>query len=122
MLGDFLLRLAVALPLVCGLAVASLFAVKRGWVRMPALLGGSAARSPVSAGGAGALAVVAVKSLTPSARIAVVRFGGRDLLVGLSGQAMVLLAETGGEAAAPAQSAGPIFAALDRPDSRESVQ
>lgn len=98
MLGDFLLRLAVALPLVCGLAVASLFAVKRGWVRLPPLLAGSGAKSSVAVGGAGVLSVVAVKSLSPSARVAVIRFAGRELLVGLNGQAMVLLAEAGGGA------------------------
>lgn len=93
MLGEFLLRLAIALPLVCGLAVVSLYAVKRGWVRLPALPG----RRPLAAPGAqassapGSLAILAVKSLSPAVRIAVVRFSGRDFLLGVSSQGVVLL-------------------------------
>lgn len=35
MLGEFLARLAIALPLVCAAAVVTLLAVKRGWIRLP---------------------------------------------------------------------------------------
>ena len=35
MVGEFLLRIAVALPLVCAAAALTLWAVKRGWLRLP---------------------------------------------------------------------------------------
>jgi flagellar biogenesis protein FliO len=38
------------------------------------------------------LSVAAVKSLTPSTRVAVVRFAGRDHLVGICGASVQLLA------------------------------
>ncbi len=93
MLGEFLMRLAVALPLVCGLAALSLWAVRRGWLRLPGLSirqGHSA--SPRNATGELPLEILAVRSLSPAARLAVVRFDGRELLVGLSGQSVALLA------------------------------
>lgn len=87
MLGEFLARLAIALPLVCAAAFASLLAVKRGWIRLPAFT----RRQPLPAT-AQPLDLVAVKSVTPTARLAVVRFDGRDHLVGVSGQHIALLA------------------------------
>ena len=104
MIGEFLARLAIALPLVCGAAVVALLAVKRGWIVLPGALRGWP-RRPGTAGLAQPvsvpdLAVMAVKSLAPASRVAVVRFHGRDHLVGLNGSAIVLLATAEGEARA----------------------
>jgi len=99
MLGEFVLRLAIALPIVCGLAVVSILAVKRGWLRLPSLpslpsLSGFAnLRSATIASADVPLHVVSVRSLSPAARLAVVRFAGRELLIGVSGQGLLLLAE-----------------------------
>jgi flagellar biogenesis protein FliO len=86
MLGEFALRLAVALPLVCLAAAASLWAVRRGWLRLP----GGTLRVPAAT--AATLDVVAVRHLSPAARVAVVRFAGQDLLLGVSAQSVRLLA------------------------------
>lgn len=96
MLADFLTRLAVALPLVCALAVLVLVAAKRGWIRLPV-------RSPRSGRPAprpDALELVSVKALGPAARVAVVRFAGSEHLVGVGPQAVVLLASAPFETAA----------------------
>jgi flagellar biogenesis protein FliO len=107
MLGEFLLRLAVALPLVCALAAVSLLAVKRGWLRLPGFPPARGARP--AARHASSLEVLAVQSLAPTARLAVVRFAGRDHLVGCSGQSLALLATapTPADAPAPAQASQP---------------
>jgi hypothetical protein len=118
MLGEFLSRLAVALPLVCLLAVVVLLAVRRGWVRLPGLprfampgfsapgfslalpslgIGGTATGSSAAPGASPPpkpLEVAVVRALTPAARLAVVRFGGRELLIGVSPQQLVLLASS----------------------------
>lgn len=100
MLGEFLVRLAVALPLVCGLAALCLWGVRRGWLRLPGWR--SAALLPQQSA---PLEVLAVRSMSPTARLAVVRFDGRDLLLGMTGQSIALLART--DAAAPAQAPTP---------------
>jgi hypothetical protein len=92
MLAEFLTRLAVALPLVCAAAVLSLVAVKRGWLRWPLLPGLLKRPTLPATTGDAALAVIAVKSLTPAARVAVVRFQGREHLIGVGGGALTLLA------------------------------
>jgi len=111
MLGEFLLRLAVALPLICGLAALSLYATKRGWLRLPGLMAASTGMAAGTAAAAAPLSVLSVKSLSPAARVAVVRFAGRDLLLGLSGNGLVLLAEAGSapdsHAAQTADATGP---------------
>ena len=95
MLGEFLLRLAVALPLVCGLAALCLWSVKRGWLPMPGFaLRGPHATTPRTARDSSPLDLIATRSLGPGARLAVVRFDGRDHLVGQSGAAMILIAST----------------------------
>ena len=95
MLGEFLLRLAVALPLVCGLAALCLWSVKRGWLPMPGFaLRGPHAGAPRPARDSSPLDLIATRSLGPGARLAVVRFDGRDHLVGQSGAAMILIAST----------------------------
>ncbi|MBS3961227.1 MAG: flagellar biosynthetic protein FliO [Sandarakinorhabdus sp.] len=106
MLGEFLARLAIALPLVCAAAVVTLLAVKRGWIRLPGfLLARSGAKS--TPGPFPDLAVTAIKALTPSSRVAVVRFHGRDHLVGITGNCLVLLAAAGGSDTAPSSPSDP---------------
>ena len=93
MLAEFATRLAIALPLVCLMAVATLLAVRRGWFRLRAFAAlSSAGRRALPEAGAAPLSVVALKSLSPAARVAVVRFQGQELLLGVSGPAIVLLA------------------------------
>lgn len=101
MLGEFLVRLAVALPLVCGLAALSLLAARRGWLRLP----GWRSAAPGPAQGS-VLEVLAVRSMSPTARLAVIRFDGRDHLLGVTGQSVALLART--EPAAPAHAQTPM--------------
>jgi flagellar biogenesis protein FliO len=87
MLGEFLARLAIALPLVCGLAVLVLWAAKRGRFQLPGL--------PTTMGAKSAeplLEVLEVRSLSPVARVAVIRFEGRAHLLGVTGQTVRLLA------------------------------
>ncbi|MFN3370631.1 MAG: flagellar biosynthetic protein FliO [Sphingomonadaceae bacterium] len=97
--GDFLLRLAIALPLVCAAAVLGLLALRR-WRGGPVGLPGLSARPA-------RLSLLSVVALGPAARVALVRLDGRDLLLGVSGATMVLLAEgdvrpaSEGEAPAP---------------------
>ncbi len=92
--ADYLLRLAVALPLVLLLAATTLLAAKRGWIAFSA----SAPGKPWLPGARPAgreqamLEIRQVAALGPGARIAHVRFGGRDLLLGVSGQGVVRLA------------------------------
>ncbi|MGL6044527.1 MAG: flagellar biosynthetic protein FliO [Sandaracinobacteroides sp.] len=107
MLGEFLARLAVALPLVCALAALTLLAVKRGWLALPSLptlslpglslpglsLPGFARRRSGSAT-APAIDLVEMRSLTPTTRLAVVRFAGREHLIAFAGQSLLLVAST----------------------------
>jgi len=95
MLAEFLTRLAIALPLVCAAAVVTLLAVKRGWIRLPGFLHvhrGATSTPGLTRGQMPDLAVTAIKSLTPASRVAVVRFCGRDHLIGIAGTSLVLLA------------------------------
>ena len=105
MLGEFAARLAIALPLVCLAAVLTLMAVRRRWLSLPAI-----ASRPRNMGvDAQPLSVTCVKSLSPAARLAVVRFQGRELLLGVSGSTVVLLAgaESQADAALPEQEPRP---------------
>lgn len=90
MLGEFLARLAIALPLVCGLAVLCLWAMRRGRLKLPNL----ALRSRGQPGEA-LLDVLEVRAISPMARLAVIRFDGRTHLVGVAGQSISLLAPAG---------------------------
>lgn len=99
MVAEFATRLAVALPLVCLAAVAILLAVRHGWLSLPGFAFASP-RKPPSAE-AQPLCIACVKSLTPAARLAVVHFRGRDLLIGITGSAMVLLANADSAAPSP---------------------
>lgn len=98
MFGEFVMRLAIALPLVCGLAALSLWAVKRGKLRLPAL-----ARATRGSSAEPLLDVLDVRSLSPVARVAVIRFDGRTHLVGVAGQTISLLAPGPDAATAPAE-------------------
>ncbi len=85
-MGDYLLRLMIALPLVCALAVALLLLWRRwgGASRWPAL---RRAGAPVPR----PLSLLATERLSASAMLAVVRFDGRDHLLGLSAAGLTLL-------------------------------
>lgn len=95
MLGEFVTRLAIALPLVCALAAFSLWALKRGRIALPATMtrGG-----PQTEAG---LDVLAVRALSPAARLAVVRFDGRTHLLGVAGDRISLLLAATGAAEPP---------------------
>lgn len=99
MLAEFLTRLMVALPLVCLLAVATILAMRRGWLPMPGLRmrpGADNSAAPAE------LDVRCVKALSPTARVAIVSYRGRALLLGVTGQTVVVLAEDPGACLAPA--------------------
>jgi flagellar protein FliO/FliZ len=102
MLGEFLLRLAIALPLVCGLAALCLWAVKRGRLRLPGLLAGGRVAGGRATDPQALLEVLEVRALSPGARLAVVRFGGQAHLVGVAGQTITMLAPASEAVAAPA--------------------
>ena len=97
MLGEFTRRLLVALPLVCLFAVLAILLLRRsrlaggGAAGLSAILGGRLPFAPAAAE-APALRLLGVRPITPAARLAVVRFDGRDLLIGVSGQSFTLLA------------------------------
>jgi hypothetical protein len=93
MIADFLLRLAIALPLVLLFAVGVLLAARRGWLPLPGTRG-----SPWTRPGRArpmatppALDIVAQRSLSPALRLAVVRYRGEELLVGVAPQGFQLL-------------------------------
>jgi len=66
---EYVLRLIVLLPIVCGLIIGGLYLTKRLQERTG------------MRGGVRLLSVVEVMSLTPTTRIAVIAFEGRRLLV-----------------------------------------
>lgn len=90
MIADFLVRLAIALPLMLVLMVGTLLAMKRGWLRLPAFA--RQRMGQAMAGEAACLRVVQVKALSSTAQVAVVRFAGNDHLIGTAGQTLLLLA------------------------------
>lgn len=83
----YLLKLAVVLPLIAGLAWASLKFARRMEKRF----------SP--AGGAKAVKIIETQWLGPGQRIAVLEFRGREILVSASKQGLVRLAEVPARAA-----------------------
>jgi flagellar biogenesis protein FliO len=97
MIGEFVARLAVVLPLVCVLAAACLWALKRGglkggpWLRVPIRTEGDKAQ----------LEVLDVRAISPMTRLAVVRFDGRVHLLGVAGQTISLLMPARDPIAAP---------------------
>lgn len=118
MLQEFLTRLAIALPLVCAAAVVALLAVKRGWIPWPRTLR-TGKRTPAPHAALPDFAVTAIKSLTPAGRVAVVRFHGRDHLVGITGNALVLLATAGTDSSATTTPESPNQPFPNDPPSRE---
>lgn len=70
---DYLSRLALALPLVLALAVAAIFALRRGGWRLPV-------RVPQDS----ALRTVATLALAPGVRLVAVEFEGRRILLAVS--------------------------------------
>ncbi len=80
--ADYLSRLAVVLPLVLAAMGALWYAVKRGWIR-PAGLGSPHLRA------------VATLGLGPGARLVVVEFDGKRLLVAASRAGVTLLDHAG---------------------------
>ena len=100
MIGEFLQRLVIALPLVCALAALLLLAIKRGWLRLPSALPlprflpiflprRAAATRPATAE---SLSIRRVHAIGPSARVAVLHFHGREHLLALNGQSLLLIA------------------------------
>jgi flagellar biogenesis protein FliO len=91
MLGEFLLRLAVALPLILAAAVGLLWAMKRGWIRLPAAFGAPAGCDAEPRHGP-RLDLVAARALQPGVRVAVLRYAGQEFLVGVTPAGVSLLA------------------------------
>lgn len=99
MIGEFLLRLAVALPLVLLLAVASLWAVRRGWLRLPGTGSPGFTGFPVLGIGRGlarpadgtGFELVATRGIQPGIQLLLLRHAGQELLVGVSPQGLALL-------------------------------
>ena len=105
MIGDFLARLAIALPLVCALAFLLLLAVKKGWIPLPGFTGQTASRpaparlwrlagrpSPGRPPAGEGLRILSVHTIAPAARVAVLRFHGREHLLAVSGPSLLLIA------------------------------
>jgi flagellar protein FliO/FliZ len=83
LIGDYVLRLAIMLPLVCGLIVAGLWLAKR--YNLGGLTGGLKARS--------AARLSETVFLTPAVKLAVVDFEGKRLLLAVTKQGANLLSE-----------------------------
>lgn len=83
MVSDYLIRLALLLPLVCGLIVAALFVAKRVYNR------------PMGTGPQRSARLTETLFLNPGARLAVVEFADRRLLLAVTKQGVTLLTEAG---------------------------
>lgn len=81
MIGSYLLKLALVLPLTGGLAVALLY----GWRKIQPRLGQPLAKGPVH--------LVDSIGLGTAGRLAVVEFGGRQLLLSVSRSGIACVAE-----------------------------
>lgn len=78
--GDYLSRLAVALPLVLLLIGGLWFTARRGWLKPAGASGGAAVLRPV-----------ATLATAPGARLVVIEFDGRHLLLAASRAGTTLL-------------------------------
>ncbi|MDW8415658.1 MAG: flagellar biosynthetic protein FliO [Thermaurantiacus sp.] len=89
-MGEFLLRLAVALPVVVGTAVAVLWVARHARWRWPP---GPVFPfvEPFGRGSANAIEVVAARVVHPGVRVVALRYGGRELLLGVTPQGLTLL-------------------------------
>lgn len=89
-MADYLWRLALALPLVLmGVLALLLVLHRRGGGALP---GWPVGRGAAARAAAPERLVVSVQSVTPHARVALLRFAGREHLVGISGETIVLIA------------------------------
>lgn len=79
--GDYLSRLAIALPLVVTLMIGLWYAAKRGWIKPPRAASGEPA----------ALRPMATLSLGPGSRLIVIEFDGRRMLIAASRNGITLL-------------------------------
>jgi hypothetical protein len=101
MIADALVRLGIALPLVLLVLVGTLVAARRGWIPFaflgaaPGLRTLAPGRAGVGNAGAPALDLVAIRALGPAQRIAVVRWRGEELLLGIGQEGIRLLARSG---------------------------
>lgn len=86
-MGEYILRLAIILPIVCGLAWGSLVLWKRLQGGIPAM--GQAER---------AVRIVDAVSMGPSGRLVVVAFAGRILLLSATRGQIALVADGKAEA------------------------
>lgn len=77
--ADYLTRLAVALPLVLLVMAGLWYAAKRGWIQPPGIASSSLLRP------------IATLGLGPGARLIVVEFDGRRLLIAASRAGVSLL-------------------------------
>lgn len=99
MIGETLLRMAIALPLILLLAAATLLAARRGWLPLPVIglaAPGARSRRRLAAEERSAprpsLDLVAVRAIGPTLRIAVVLWHEEELLIGIAPQGCQLLA------------------------------
>ncbi len=90
MIGDYVLRLAIMLPLVCGLIVAGLWLAKR--YNLGGIAGGLGGLRPRSTTRASARLAETV-FLTQAVKLAVVDFEGKRLLLAVTKQGANLLSE-----------------------------
>ncbi len=88
MIGDYVLRLAIMLPLVCGLIVAGLWLAKR--YNLGTLSGGLKAR----AASRSSASLVETVFLTPAVKLAVVDFEDKRVLLAVTRQGASLVSET----------------------------
>jgi len=86
---EYILRLFVLVPMVGGLAWGSLWLWRRAQLGMPGMPGHNAP--------ARAARMVDVVSLGTSGKLAVVEFGGRELLIAVSRTQISLIAENRGD-------------------------
>jgi hypothetical protein len=112
-IGDFLVRLVVALPVILLLAVGSLLLWRRVGARMPEmglpLVARPGAWMAAASGGEGErLDLVSAQSLLPGVRVAVLRYGGQAYLVGAGPHGVTLLA-TPGQVVPPAAPIGELL-------------
>ncbi|MCL9982501.1 MAG: flagellar biosynthetic protein FliO [Erythrobacter sp.] len=87
---EYLLRLALLLPLLAGLIWGSLWLTRTLQTRLAGTPGGGAGRH---------LQLVETSLIAPGVKLAVVRFHGREILLGLSRHGMVRLGEAPANAA-----------------------
>jgi flagellar protein FliO/FliZ len=86
LIGDYLLRLAIMLPIICGMIVGALYLAKK--FNLNGLRAGAANNRQIAR-------VAESSFLSPGVRLAVIDFADRRLLVSVSKQGITKLSETG---------------------------